>query len=183
MYNILKIKNLNNIQKKYNELIRFGISFLLAIFISIVFNDISSIKNFIAESNFTFWILNLTGNLTLFFLDLFNYNYTVDGVLIKLQNTNGVLIVFGCLAYRHILLFIVFILTYIGKIYHKLWYILLGMLVLIFMNSFRIFLIALSQIDFPEYTYQIHFYLTRLMMYGTLFLLWFIWIKRLLNKY
>lgn len=174
--------NLKSIYFKYEELIRFTISFFLAILFSIVFNDILVLRNLLADSELTSWLLNITGNLTLFFLELFRFEYFVEGIKIKLENTNGVLIVFGCLAYRHIILFITFILFYLGKFYHKLWYIFLGTISLIIINSFRIFIIAISQIHFSDYTEEIHFYFTRFIMYGALFLLWFIWIKRVQYK-
>jgi len=174
--------NLRSIYFKYEELIRFSLSFFLAILFSIVFNDILSLRNWLADSELTALLLNITGNTTLFFLEIFRFEYFVEGIKIKLENTNGVLIVFGCLAYRHIILFIAFILFYSGKFHHKLWYIFLGTISLIIINSFRIFIIAISQIQFSAYTEEIHFYFTRLIMYGTLFLFWFIWIKRVQYK-
>lgn len=182
MFNFLSSKKLKKYFSTYYELIRFALAFGFAILISIIFSDFPPAKKILFDSILTDWLLFITGHAALLFLDIFRFDYIVDNVLIQIKDTKGVLIVFGCLAYRHIIIFTFFILFYLGKFYHKIWYIVLGLVSLIIVNAFRIFIIAISQIPFPEHTQIIHYYSGRIIMYGTLFILLYIWIRKVNYK-
>lgn len=164
--------------KDYPEIIRFSIAFVGAIIFSVIINDIRWIKDFLADSLFIDFLLKITGYSIITILELLNYELIVDGILIRIDGTNGVLIVYGCLAFRHISLFIAFIFLYYGSFFSKLWFTLFGTILLIAVNIIRISTIAISQLPFPDHTDSIHFYFTRIIMYSTLFILWLIWLKR-----
>ncbi|MDH3381292.1 MAG: exosortase family protein XrtF [Flavobacteriaceae bacterium] len=92
-------------------------------------------------------------------------------------------VVEGCNSISVIILFIAFIISFSGNFKVTTAYILAGSLVIYIINVFRIAFIAVVMYQFPEYSDFLHQIIFPLIIYGTTFLLWVIWINYFLPKY
>ena len=83
----------------------------------------------------------------------------------------------GCNGLSVIILFVSFIIAFSGKIKTTLVYILFGIIVIHILNVARIALLVVLMYHFPEYKEFLHGVLFPLLIYGTVFLLWVIWVN------
>lgn len=97
---------------------------------------------------------------------------------IGLQGSHGLWIGDPCNGLTLFALFSLFILAYPGSWKHKLWYIPLGITLIHAMNIIRIASLCIITKKSPEMLDFNHTYLFQIIMYGFIFLLWFIWIKK-----
>lgn len=86
-------------------------------------------------------------------------------------------IVEGCNAISIIILFAAFVLSFFGKIKLTLLYLLAGSVIIYTMNIIRIAILAVGIYEFPQYTEFLHSIIFPLIIYGTVFLLWIIWVR------
>lgn len=93
-----------------------------------------------------------------------------------------ILMIEGCNAVSVMLLFIAFIIAFTGPIKNYLWFAPLGVLLLYLANLFRIYLIGMIILYADSYTQFAHDYLFPGIIYGTVFLLWVLWVKYLAHK-
>lgn len=100
---------------------------------------------------------------------LFNGNYIVR-------------IVEGCNAVSVIILFISFVLAFSGKLKTTLLFILFGMVFIYILNVFRIAVLTVLLYYFPQNNHLLHGVLFPLIIYGSVFLLWVIWVNKF-SKY
>jgi len=91
-------------------------------------------------------------------------------------------IVEGCNAVSVIILFISFVLAFSGKLKTTLLYILFGIVVVYILNVIRIALLTVLLFHFPEKSHLLHGVLFPLAIYGSVFLLWVIWVNKF-SKY
>ncbi|GAB4140597.1 MAG: hypothetical protein Fur0041_15750 [Bacteroidia bacterium] len=101
---------------------------------------------------------------------------------IGIDGTHGLWIGDPCNGLTLFALFSFFILAYPGPWKHKLWFIPAGITLIHIMNIIRIAalcIIVLKDSDLLEFN---HTYLFQTLMYGFIFLLWYIWIKRFSGK-
>jgi exosortase family protein XrtF len=84
----------------------------------------------------------------------------------------------GCNAISIIILFIAFIVAFSSTFKATSIYILVGSVLIYGINIFRIALISIAIYEFPQYESILHDYLFPGIIYGTTFLLWFIWIRK-----
>lgn len=103
--------------------------------------------------------------------------------IVGIDGTNGVWIGDPCNGFSLFALFLVFMLTYPGPWKQKLWYIPMGLIIIHFVNVLRI--VALTIIlninsDWLDFN---HNYTFNIVVYSTVFLLWFIWAKKFANPY
>ncbi|MDY0282738.1 MAG: archaeosortase/exosortase family protein, partial [Salinivirgaceae bacterium] len=107
---------------------------------------------------------------------------SIPAVLIDNQiiiGTRSFYFAYGCLGIRHLTLFAFFILFYFGRLKHKIIYILVGFVVLTFANVSRATIIGISIYFNPSWFDFVHEYGSMIVLYGTIFLLWIIWVKRI----
>lgn len=88
-------------------------------------------------------------------------------------------IIEGCNALSVIILFISFVIAFTGKFKKMVLFILLGSLLIHFLNIGRIALLCMALYRFPHYEHLLHGVIFPLVIYGVVFLLWVIWV----NKY
>jgi len=88
-------------------------------------------------------------------------------------------IVEGCNALSVIILFISFVIAFSGKIKNTIFFIIAGSLIIHVLNITRIALLMVAFYNFPEANFILHDILFPLAIYGTVFILWIIWV----NKY
>ncbi|MUP47368.1 exosortase family protein XrtF [Gramella sp. BOM4] len=86
-------------------------------------------------------------------------------------------IVEGCNSASMIILFASFVLAFFGKPLSTLLYIFAGAVIIYAMNLIRIVLLAVSIYEYPQYSGFMHSIFFPLAIYGTVLLLWIIWVR------
>jgi len=86
-------------------------------------------------------------------------------------------IVEGCNAISIIILFASFVLSFFGKLKLTLLYLLAGAVIIYAMNIIRIAILAIGIYEYPGYTDFLHSIIFPLIIYGTVFILWLIWVR------
>ena len=87
-------------------------------------------------------------------------------------------IVEGCNALSVIILFIAFVIAFSGKLKHTILYTIAGSMVIHILNIARISLLMVAFYYFPELNTFLHDILFPLAIYGTVFILWVIWVNK-----
>jgi len=87
-------------------------------------------------------------------------------------------IIEGCNAASVIILFIAFIIAFSGKLKSTLLYVLMGSFIIYVLNVFRIIFLTVLMFHFPAQEHLLHGVLFPLFIYGVVFLLWVIWVKK-----
>ena len=139
-----------------------GINFDSLTFISKILSEQS---NFILNAMGFDAITEIEGNIII--SKVLNYNYN-HGVWIG-EQCNGVKI-FG--------LFSIFIICFEGTFKSKLWFIPLGILIIHFLNILRISSLTIIAAINPYLLNFNHNVTFQIIVYGTMFLLWYYWIKK-----
>ena len=114
-----------------------------------------------------------------------SFGYEVDvimhstGLSMKLMVEDVFLagIVEGCNSASIIILFTSFILAFFGKPLMTLMYILAGSVIIYVANILRIVILAVSIYEYPKYSGLMHSIFFPLAIYGTVFILWIIWVR------
>ena len=96
---------------------------------------------------------------------------------IGINGTYLVRIVEGCNAVSVMILFFSFILAFKTTWKKTLLYILGGLAIIYALNIIRIALLTIALYKFPDYEHFLHGTLFPAVIYGTVFLLWFFWVK------
>lgn len=91
-------------------------------------------------------------------------------------------IVEGCNAISIIILFSAFILAFFGRWKLTLLYIFVGSVIIYAMNILRIAMLSIGIYELPQYAHFFHGILFPLVIYGTVFLLWLIWVRIYSNQ-
>lgn len=91
-------------------------------------------------------------------------------------------IVEGCNAISVIILFVSFVLAFSGKLKQTFLFILTGIILIYIFNITRIALLAALLYHYPESRHFLHNVLFPLIIYGVVFILWVIWVKKF-SKY
>ncbi len=131
-------------------------------------------------------VVNDASNWTLFILKKLDFqtflgnNPTIR--TIGIDGTHGLWIGDPCNGISLFALFTSFILAYPGSWKHKLWFIPIGISLIHTMNIIRITALCIIVLKRPEWLNFNHTYLFQVFMYGFIFLLWYIWIKKFSRK-
>jgi exosortase/archaeosortase family protein len=112
------------------------------------------------------------------FLNILGFETEVFGKTIRITGTGGVYLDRGCLGRNLMGLFAGFIIAYPGIIKKKLWYIPLGLVLITIINIFRISALAYIVVCCPEHVDINHHVIFKYTVYTLIFLMWYIWIKR-----
>ncbi len=86
-------------------------------------------------------------------------------------------IIEGCNAVSIIILFLAFVLSFFGKFKTTLLYLLAGSVIIYGMNIIRIAVLAIGIYEYPQHTQFLHSIVFPLIIYGTIFILWLIWVR------
>mgnify|MGYP003890717997 CR=1 FL=1 len=84
----------------------------------------------------------------------------------------------GCNALSVIILFISFVIAFSGKIKNTIYFIVVGGFIIHILNITRIALLMVAFYNFPEANFILHDILFPLVIYGTVFILWIIWVNK-----
>ena len=98
------------------------------------------------------------------------------------NNQAVVRIVEGCNGISVIILFIAFIVAFSGSLKNTLLFIFGGSLIIYILNVLRISILTVLLYYFPNYTHLLHGVLFPLIIYGSVFVLWVIWVNKF-SKY
>ena len=94
---------------------------------------------------------------------------------VGVSGTPGVEIGAPCDGLSLFALFAIFIAFFPGLIKRKLWFIPIGILLLHFVNIFRVISLAVIQSKFPDWLSFNHDYTFTVLVYGVVFGLWYVW--------
>ena len=86
-------------------------------------------------------------------------------------------IVEGCNSASIIILFACFILAFFGRTVSTLLYLFAGSVIIYAINILRIVILAVSIYEYPQYSGFMHSVFFPLAIYGTVFVLWLIWVR------
>lgn len=86
-------------------------------------------------------------------------------------------IVEGCNAVSIMILFAAFVLSFFGKMKMTIFYIFSGAVIIYVMNIIRIAVLAVGIYEYPQHTDFLHSIVFPLIIYGTVFVLWVIWVR------
>lgn len=90
-------------------------------------------------------------------------------------NGEGVRIVWGCSGVKQSFIFIMILLFSRGPIFHKFWFIPLGLVCVYFINVVRLTFLAYIVRDYPDAFEFWHSGVTKYLFYGLIFLMWVVW--------
>ncbi len=113
-----------------------------------------------------------------FILDTLGYEVNIYNRIIWIEGSQGVRVINACLGWSIMALFIGFIIIYPGKKKNKYWFIPLGIVSIIFANTFRI--TAMAMVSFHRYS-MMDFYhknIFNLILYLVVFGMWIIWVRK-----
>ena len=176
--------------KKYKKIILFIFKFLgsygIMVFLYIAFLNATQEKEnqFISDP-----ITKLVAEQTESLLNFINIKSFVDqssnelSYRLFVKDRYVARIVEGCNSVSVIILFIAFIIAFSARFKATFLYILIGSLIIYVINVIRIAFIAVAIYQFSSYSDFLHQIIFPLIIYGTTFLLWVIWVNYFLPKY
>ena len=121
-------------------------------------------------------------------LRAFNYDAKVlknasgSWLEVFLNNQNVVSVIEGCNAVSIMILFVSFIIAFSGKFKTTMLYALFGVALIYILNVLRIAVLTVLLFYFSQYAHFLHGVLFPLIIYSSVFILWFIWVNKF-SKY
>lgn len=117
-------------------------------------------------------------------------NYSVElfpsgsdpSVIVQIEGLRIVRIIEGCNALSVMILFVAFILAFSKGFAKTFAFIIFGLIVIHILNVVRIALLTVGIMKYPEYKHILHGVVFPLIIYGTVFFLWIIWVKKFINN-
>lgn len=159
------------------EILQYLFSFTVAWVIASLFSDFPFFAEPIENSSFTLYYRDFLMGLTNQQLHWLGHQTFWFDTTMGIEGTAGLIFAYGCLGYRIILFFVVFIVLQFGSFFHKIWYLLLGIFLITWINSLRVVIIAIGQFQKPDYTVLVHDTVSPILMYPLLLALWIVWLK------
>ncbi len=129
------------------------------------------------------WLTNLVSINSVQVLNLMGYEVDQvrleDGNRIVNSQGEGLLrIAYICDGLELYVIFLIFLLAFPGPWKDKLWYVPMGFVVIYIFNQVRVVSLILTQIHAPQYLHFNHKYTFVIIVYGVIFLLWMIWVRK-----
>ncbi len=115
------------------------------------------------------------------FTELFGFEVTTYGKTIRIVDdfkAAGIYLDRGCMGRNVLLGYAALIAIFPGNFKHKLWYIPMGIIILIAFNVLRISGLAVTAYCCPEYSDINHHFIFKLVAWIIIFLLWIIWFNK-----
>lgn len=105
-------------------------------------------------------------------------------MMFRVNQNYVVKIVEGCSGISIIILFVAFIIAFSGKFKATVFFGVFGVGVIYIMNILRIVFLVLAIYHFPQFQTLLHDLVFPAIIYGTVFILWFFWVKKyaIINK-
>ena len=86
-------------------------------------------------------------------------------------------VVEGCNAISIIILFVSFVLAFVSKLKTTLLFVFAGAVLIYVMNVIRIAILTIGIYEYPQHAEFLHSIVFPLIIYGTVFILWIIWVR------
>lgn len=113
-------------------------------------------------------------------------NYKIDlkpstydpSVIVSVGGKSVVRIVEGCNAISVMILFVAFVLAFSKGFAKTIGFTVVGLLIIHILNVARIAILTIGIMKYPEYEHILHGVVFPLIIYGTVFALWIIWVTK-----
>ncbi len=155
---------------------RIAAAFIAGGIISALLMDFPFFSSPLKNAAITEHISNLLAATTAWVIEMAGYDVALNQNSIFFSQNNGIYFAFGCLGYRQIIWYTVFLLISPGYTIHKAWYIPLGIIIIQFSNTLRAAIIGISNYLNPDSFEIIHAQGTIWFVYGTVLVLWLFWL-------
>jgi len=168
--------------KKYKSVIRFILIFLGSYFIFSLFYNIYlelSNSNIYYPDFFTYLVAVQSEAV----IEMFGYSSFITphdseaSVKLFIDDAFLVRVVEGCNSISIIILFISFVLAFFAGLKLTFFFILAGSVIIYVMNIVRIAILTIGIYEYPRHAELLHSIIFPLIIYGTVFLLWLVWVR------
>lgn len=168
--------------KKYSSVIRFIVIFLGSYFIFSLFYNIyleQSNSNVFYPDFFTYLVsVQSEAVIEMLGYSTFITPHEAEASMKLYINENFLVrIVEGCNSVSIIILFMSFILAFFAGLKLTIFYILAGSVIIYVMNIIRIAILTIGIYEYPQHADLLHSIIFPLIIYGTVFLLWLVWVR------
>lgn len=180
--NLLKTEFLLQLLKKYQSVLRFILIFLGSYFIfSLFYNiylDFSPYGKFYPD-----FFTHLVALQSQALIESLGYDSQImphphePSMKLYVNRYFLVRIVEGCNSISIIILFISFVLSFFANYKNTLLYIFSGAVIVYVMNVVRIAILSIGIYEYPAHAEFLHSIVFPLIIYGTVFILWIIWVR------
>ena len=116
-----------------------------------------------------------------FHVDLITHEHAI-GVINTNDTYSFINVAPECTSLKQWLHWLFLMLLFPGPWKHKLWYIPLGLVIIEWINVFRVVGITLCMIPFPDHFDFFHDYFFKTLFYFFIFIMWVIWVEKFLHK-
>lgn len=96
---------------------------------------------------------------------------------LAIEGSSGVAVGAPCDGMMLFGVFLAFMIAFPGRLLHKLWYIPVGLLAIHYINILRVVALTIIVHKNPDWLAFNHDYTFTVLVYGFVFLLWYIWVK------
>jgi exosortase family protein XrtF len=133
-------------------------------------------------------ISQVVANQSKIILEWFGYfielkpNLSESSILFLFNSVCIIRIIEGCNAMSIMILFAAFVVSFSGNIMKTIGYIVIGIVLIHILNVFRIALLTIGLIHYPEKLSLLHDIIFPVIIYGFVFFLWVIWVNKF-SKY
>jgi len=136
-------------------------------------------------NNFSLKVISLLLDGTFYLMTLLGENMELDSLLriVKIKGTPGVTVGEPCIGFDVNAIYIGLILSASGKAINKLWFLILGVMMLVLLNVMRIAALAYL-VEINPWLWEVnHKFVFSVVIYFFLFVLWHFWLKFFSIKY
>lgn len=167
--------------QKYAPVIRFIFTFLGSyLLLALLYN--LYLQNYQSSTWYPDYLTHLVAIQSEAVVDALGYNseiksgYPEATMHLMVEGKFVARIIEGCNAASIIILFVSFMLAFFGKLKATLSFILAGVVIIYVINLLRIALMAIGIYEYPQHAHFLHTIAFPLVIYGSVFLLWVLWI-------
>jgi exosortase/archaeosortase family protein len=175
-------KNIKLSNKIKKEIVYYAISFFFAWLISAFISDFPFFIKKIKLLNIDSFFTNIYLSVLDFTFSKFGFITHINNNLFNINNTNGIILTYGCLGLREFVFFSIFIFFQHGKFITKVLYTTGGVVILFLLNNIRLIIITYSQYIYPNNVKEVHDIVSPLIMYPIILFFWLYWLNKYSNK-
>lgn len=125
---------------------------------------------------------NILASASSFILDTLGYKFLREGRVVVIEGTRGILIADLCLGIAPMFIFSGIILAFGNNWVARLWFIPMGIAIILIINVLRVLALMLVQKHYPQYFKIAHEYIYLIVTYSFIFLLLVWWMNRFAFK-
>ena len=174
---------MKNLFKKYKSVIKFILTFML-VYAVLSFGYKSYLDASEGSKNYPDYITNLTAKQSQLVIRTIGYKADIapheaePSMKLFVNNKFVARVVEGCNSISVIILFVSFIIAFAGTWKRTLFYILAGSVLIYSVNLIRIAVLSVGLYHYPWRREILHTIIFPMIIYGMVFLLWMVWVKR-----